>query len=187
MLFNNYLLLRFYWILVDLSLLFIEVEQLQIVLRLTQILNVLTFFKKKFCLMPGLNIVSTGQFVRDYRNFIFRSDFTHFSGALIVDSQRMNAGWYNFKYITFYINQVFQYHNRLIAIILNFDLFKLLQKTDKINNVTKPRKASVRDKIQQKITKLAANIIDSHNKNVIKITLQVHFFEQRSLKIIIFL
>ena len=62
-------------------------------------------------------------------------------------------------------------NNRLIAIILNFDLFKLLQKTDKINNVTKPRKASVRDKIQQKITKLAANIIDSHNKNVIKITL----------------
>ena len=62
-------------------------------------------------------------------------------------------------------------NNRLIAIILNFDLFKLLQKTDKINNVTKPRKVSVRDKIQQKITKLAANIIDSHNKNVIKITL----------------
>ena len=57
--------------------------------------------------MPGLNIDSTGQFVRDYRNFIFRSDFTHFSGVLIVDVQRMNAGWYNFKYITFYINQVF--------------------------------------------------------------------------------
>ena len=62
-------------------------------------------------------------------------------------------------------------NNRLIAIILNFDLFKLLQKTDKINNVTKPRKASVPDKIQQKIIKLTANIIDSHNKNVIKITL----------------
>ena len=35
---------------------FIKVKELQIVLRATQTLDVLIFFKKKFCLMSGLKV-----------------------------------------------------------------------------------------------------------------------------------
>ena len=41
------------------------------------------------------------------KKIIFRPDFTHFSGVSIVEFQRIHAGWYNFKCITFYIDQVF--------------------------------------------------------------------------------
>ena len=39
---------------------FIKVQELQIVLRDTQTLEVLIFFGKKFCLMPGLKFTLSG-------------------------------------------------------------------------------------------------------------------------------
>ena len=43
-----------WWTWAYLSLIFIKVQELQIVLRATQTLDVLIFFKKKFCLMSSL-------------------------------------------------------------------------------------------------------------------------------------
>ena len=55
MLFKNYWgSFGCWWTWTYLSLIFIKVQELQIVLRATQTLDVLIFFKKKFCLMSGL-------------------------------------------------------------------------------------------------------------------------------------
>ena len=56
MLYKNYWA-SFWWTYVYLGLIFIKVQDLQIVLGATQTHDVLIFFNKKFCLLSGLKFI----------------------------------------------------------------------------------------------------------------------------------
>ena len=80
MLFKNYWgSIGCWWTCAHLSLIFIKVQQPQILLRAAQILDVLNFFKKKVLSdvrseihLVRRNIISTGQSVRHLKKIIFR-------------------------------------------------------------------------------------------------------------------
>ena len=105
-----------------LSLIFVKVQELQIVLRATQTLDVLTFFKKKFCLMSGLKFTLSDvkSFLQDNLSGLEKNHFqawgNHVSGneqiqMVFTTEQFLEVAIESWSYNTYNTNTI--YYNKI--------------------------------------------------------------------------